>query len=170
MNVATKSLPENIYAIIVIITIILAYFFIVGQTLVSYSIDTIQTNGPNLGLLASNKNIDIELKENNNKKEIEEKTLYHESKSGFDIDVYTNNNAAIIEAHNPSKVAYKDSLPVNKNAKENNVSQSKVPKSISTDAAIKLIRYISNIFSIIAIIAVGSYFTEKRILKENIRF
>jgi len=170
MNVATKCLPEKICTIIVIIAIIIAYFLFVGQTLVSYAIDAIQTNGPNAEVLVSLQNPDGEEQVIIEKEMIEEEHLDQESQSNLDVGVYTNDNAAIIEAPNISKVAYKDSLPVNKNAKENNSSQLEVQKSISTGAAIIYLRYISNIFSIIAIIAVGSYFAEKRTLKENIRF
>lgn len=167
MNIAANSLSKKIYAIIVIIAIIVFDFLFAGKTLVSYAIDTIQTNGPNTEVSEYFLNLN-EKKNNKSEKEIrKDDILYQDIDSNFDVSVLTSNNAAIIETHKSRKVADIDSLPEIKNAKEDNLSRANVLKSISISAAI---RYISNTISIIAIIAVCSYFAEKKVLKDNIRF
>lgn len=161
MIVAAKSLSKKIYMIIIISTMIILDLLFSGKTLVSYAVDSIQTNGPNTEYLNRRTNSEAE-------KEIrEDKLLNQEIDSKLDVGVRTNNNATIKNIHNFSEIAYIDSLPIEQKAKENNISRAIIRKSISINTAI---RYISNIFTIVAIIAVGSYFAEKRILKENIRF
>jgi len=162
MNVAGIYLSEKICTIIIVISAIIIFdMLFVGQTLASYAIDAIQTNGPNTEHLnkKTNRKLEKEIKE--------DKLLYQDFDSKLDVGVRTNNIATIINIHDLRKIAYIDSLPVIKNAKEDNLSRANVRKSISTGAKI---RYISNIFSILSIIAVGLYFTEKKILKDNIRF
>lgn len=160
MIVAEKSLSKKICMIIIISIIILDLLFS-GKTLVCYALDLIQTNGPNTEYLNRRTNSETE-------KEIgDDKFLTQDSDSKLDVGLHTNNNATIRNIHNLSDIVYIDSLPVEQKAKENNISLANIRRNMSISTAI---RYISNIFTIVAIIAVGSYFAEKRILKENIRF
>ena len=163
MNIASKSLPIKIVTMISIIVIIVFGFLFVGQTLISYAI---QTNGPNAEILENVQN-NMENKGNLKKEISKEEPLYQENKSKLDVNVHTNNNAAIKEAHNLQEEAYINSLPIKRKAKEKKLARANILKNVSIDAAI---RYASNIFSIIAIVIVSSYFANKRILKENIRF
>ena len=161
MIVAEKSLSKKIYMIIIISIIIILDLLFSGKTLVCYALDLIQTNGPNTEYLNRRTNSEAE-------KEIgDDKFLTQDSDSKLDVGLHTNNNATIRNIHNLSDIAYIDSLPVEQKAKENNISLANIRRNMSISTAI---RYISNIFTIVAIIAVGSYFAEKRILKENIRF
>ena len=79
----------------------------------------------------------------------------------------TNNTAEITEVFNSRGALDIDSIPGNKNLKEDDLAQANVIISATQGGAI---RYISFTFSIIGTIAVCIYFITKKSLKDNIRF
>ena len=78
----------------------------------------------------------------------------------------TNNTAEIVESYNSMGIEDTDSIPGNKQAKEDDLGSANIIISVSTGAAVS---YVSLTLSIIAIIAVGAYIATRKILKENIK-
>ena len=78
----------------------------------------------------------------------------------------TNNTAEIEEVYNSLGIEDTDSIPGNRQAKEDDLGSANVIISVSTGAAIS---YVSLTLSIITVIAVGAYIATKKILKENIK-
>ena len=78
----------------------------------------------------------------------------------------TNNTAEIVETYNSLGVEDIDSIPGNKETKEDDLGSANIIISVSTGAAVS---YVSLTLSIITAIAIAAYIATKKILNENIK-